>query len=366
MFYVAKREFGIRLLLACVAGTLACSADVGQPVQTQGVASVLLEVDSTVLSLGSVAQLSAKALDSAGNLIAGSGIEYLALNPDIATVAASGKITTIRAGVANFRASAGGESAEVEVVVLSPDPAFHDFNDNTIGPYANPSGLDLDFPVDPTGTGRGRVARFHYAGGFGDSNRELEWRFPRRWAEPAYFKGQFYLPVSDLSDGSVVRKLVYFQMHKNWGWYPPDGGLATGRTVVGLLGNALIVDATYNPDASTGKTADDVRLAQTIASGMQGNRWYTLEVFQQLESTIGGKDGILRVKLDGVLLFENTTMTWTDPAWVGNMKYGVPFPANDIYFERFNVGDQVNWDYGTFDEYRYWDDVQFSSHPLTR
>jgi Big-like domain-containing protein len=318
-----------------------------------------------VLSVGSVAHLSATALDSAGNVIPATGIEYTALNPDIATVGSNGVITTLQQGLASFRASAGSKSAETYVSIQARDPVFHDFNDGTIGPYVNPTGLDLDFPLDPTGSGRGRVARFHYKGGFGDTGRELEWTFARRWAQPVYFKGQFYVAVSDLAANSVIRKLVYFLMHKNYGWYPGDGGLATGRTVVVLSGNSLVVDATYNPDPSTGKSSDDVRTVRNIAEGMQGNRWYTLEVYQRLESAIGLNDGVLQVRLDGVLLFDDNTMTWTDPAWVGDMKYGVPFPAADIYFEHFRVGDQVNWNEGSFDEYRYWDDVQFSSRPLS-
>jgi hypothetical protein len=31
-----------------------------------------------------------------------------------------------------------------------------------------------------------------------------------------------------------------------------------------------------------------------------------------------------------------------------------------VYFQRYEFGDQVNYS-GTFDEYRYWDQVAFSS-----
>jgi hypothetical protein len=55
-------------------------------------------------------------------------------------------------------------------------------------------------------------------------------------------------------------------------------------------------------------------------------------------------------------------MTWTDPNWLTDTtKYPVPFDPADIYFEHFMVGNQVNLDQGSFDEIRYWDNVEFST-----
>ena len=126
-------------------------------------------------------------------------------------------------------------------------------------------------------------------------------------------------------------------------------------------GRDLVVDAVYKPARQTGKSSDDVRTWSTIARGLRGNTWYTLEVHQRMESALGRADGVLQVWLDGTLIFEKTTMRWADPAWVGGATGGVPFDASDIYFERFRVGDQVNWAGGAFDEYRLWDNVQFST-----
>jgi hypothetical protein len=83
-----------------------------------------------------------------------------------------------------------------------------------------------------------------------------------------------------------------------------------------------------------------------------------------MESAIGRADGILRIWLDDNLVFESAAMTWSDPAWVGDTSYGVPFDASDIYFESFQVGDQVLWDKGYFDEFRYWDNIQFSTRRI--
>jgi hypothetical protein len=54
-------------------------------------------------------------------------------------------------------------------------------------------------------------------------------------------------------------------------------------------------------------------------------------------------------------------MTWSDPLWVGDTSNSVPFEASDIYFMGFLVGQQVNSHDSSFDEYRYWDNVAFST-----
>jgi hypothetical protein len=239
--------------------------------------------------------------------------------------------------------------------------ASHNFNDGTLGPFENPWGVDLQLVADPTGSGRGKIARFHYAGTDQDRNRALAYSHPRGFGQPLFFRGDFYLPLSDLALSQ--RKLIYWQSHGSYTKYTTNGGLATGNTVVKLMGNSLEVDAGYKPAASTGKTADDVRTWATIAT-LEGNQWYTLEVEQTMESSLGAKDGVLRIWLNGTKLFEKATMSWADPAWVGDTTNSVPFQASDIYFETFLVGDQVNWT-GTYDEYRYWDNIAFSTRRIT-
>jgi hypothetical protein len=277
-------------------------------------------------------------------------------------VSPSGSVDAISTGLAVIEARVAGVSARADLTVVAGiDAASHDFNDGTIGPYINQAGADLDFISDPTGSGRGNVARFHYKGGGGDADASLEFRYPRSWSQPLYFKGEFYIPVTDLGATSAIRKLLYWQPHKNFEKYTVDGGLATGRTVVLLSASDLIVDATYNPASKTGKSSDDVRTVATLAKGLSGNTWYRLEMYQQTESAVGRADGVLEIWLDGQLVFNRSNMTWSDPAWIGSLDNGVPFDGSDIYFERFEVGDQVNWNEGGFDEYRYWDNVQFST-----
>jgi hypothetical protein len=355
-------------LLACLLTFPGCSADLAQSVAPwTTVASVDVKVDSSTLLIGHVAQVSLTAIDTAGNSMTVPEVFWTSITPDIATVSPSGAVTALQSGEAVIEGSAVGSKGRVEfTVVSSPDLAAATFDDGTLGPFVYPWKTELDFPADPTGSGHGRVARFHYQGGFSDDNRAMEFTYARKWAQPMYFKGEFYIPVSDLGADFLLRKLVYWQSHNDYGKYTKNGGLASGRTVVHLRGTELFVDATYDPAASTGKSSDDVRTVASLATNLEGNRWYTLEVYQKMESALGRADGTLQVWLDGKLVFSNNTMTWSDPAWVGDMSNGVPFTASDIYFEHFLVGQQEQNNKGTFDEYRYWDNVEFSSRRIGR
>lgn len=365
MNHTSKQAAFVTLLLACLLTTLSgCSSDrsVGP---ADNIASVTVNADSSLISVGHGARVSLTARDVAGATVAAPTISWVSLTPEVATVSPSGKVNAISIGAAVIEGRVAGLSGRVDLTVIAGlDQASHDFNDGTIGPYNNLAGTDLDFLPDPTGSGRGSVARLHYQAGSGDANRALEFRYPRRWGQPIYFKGEFYLPVGDLASRSVTRKLIYWQSHRDFEKYPVDGGLATGRTVVLLSANDLVVDATYNPAPNSGQSSDDVRTVETISAGLQGDTWYTLEVYQVMESAIGRADGVLQIWLNGQMVFNKATMRWSDPGWVGRATQGVAFEASDIYFERFRVGDQVNWNEGSFDEFRYWDNVQFSTREI--
>jgi hypothetical protein len=369
-------------LLACLAALPGCS-DISHVVSPVGkftppsslVAGLAVVSDSSTLTIGHSAQVSGTATDPQGNPVAAT-VSWTAVTPEIASVSAAGVVTALTSGEAIIEGRVADLSARGKIQVVLPpaaapaappqegapaDLASNDFDNGSLGPFTNPWLVDLDFPADPTGSGRGKVARFHYKGDIGDQNRAMLFAHKRGFGQPMYFRGEFNIAVDDIAASPVIRKLVYWQSQRDWGKYTKNGGLATGRTVVHLTGSDLIVDATFNPAAGSGRIADDVRTWDIIATGLKGNQWYTLEVFQQMESELGGSDGVLRVWLNGELLFEKTTMTWSDPLWVGDTSNSVPFEASDIYFMGFLVGQQVNRHDSSFDEYRYWDNVAFST-----
>jgi Bacterial Ig-like domain (group 2) len=377
-----KSSWSMSFLLVCAFLALpSCSSDISQAVDTgPPVASISVAVDSATLLVGHIAHASATVKDSAGNLINGSTINWSSLTPKIASVSPSGNVTAVASGSAVIEGKIGGASGMAPVtVVIPPDLASHDFNDGTFGLYTNPFPLDIDVVADPTGAGKGKVARLHYVratsdGSVFDVNREFQFTYPRRYGDPLYFRGDFYIQAADLGDGFVQRKLIYWQSHEDYTKYPLGYGGPNFRTVVVMYGNQLAVDATFNPAVGNG-TSDTHRTHVERLATIVPSTWYTLEVFQQLESSIGGADGILRVWLNGTMVFEKTTMQWTDPGWVGatgdytgswsnpGAGQGVVMDAADIYSQRFYIGDQFNWS-GVWNEYRYWDNVAFSTQRI--
>lgn len=391
MLVYKKQRHVLHLLVAGLVWALpGCSGDLSQLLSVDrflppgsSVAAVAVTADSTTLTVGHQAQVSGTALDADGNPVA-AVLTFSSLTPEIATVSETGLVAALASGELVFEGKVGGISSRGKIKVNGPETpggppgtvepdadavpanlASSDFENGSLAPFTNPWGTGVEVVADPTGSGRGNVTRFHYQAEIGDVNRALSFVHPRRWAEPMHFRGEFNIPVGDIRENEVLRKLVYWQPHSDYAKYS-NGGLASGRTVVHTTGSDLIVDATFNPLPGSGRTSDDVRTWEIVATGLKENQWYTLEVFQQMESALGRADGILRVWLNGALVFEKNTMTWSDPAWVGNTSGGVPFEASDIYFENFLVGEQVNRNDGGFNEYRYWDNVAFSTKRISK
>ena len=98
---------------------------------------------------------------------------------------------------------------------------------------------------------------------------------------------------------------------------------------------------------------------------LTGDRWYVVEVQLTMESSIGAGDGFTASGWTVVLFYEDTTLQLDRPCldWSAspNGGNGTPHDLADVYFERFDVGDQTD-STGNFDEYRYWDNVAFSNH----
>jgi Bacterial Ig-like domain (group 2) len=355
---------GAAMIQAAV-GSRVASANVTVESPVSPVAVVAVALDSTTLGIGHAAKATAVAKDAGGNVIPGQAVIWASLSPTIATVSSTGAVMAIAPGSATIKGTISGTSGSASVTVVQFSDSVilvsHDFNDGTIGPFNNNAGTDLDFVDDPTSpvSSRGKVARFYYLrpttdGSVRDVNRSIEYVQPQRYGQSMFFKGDFYIPVDDLGNGLTSRKLLYFFPHVDFKKY---GGIGseTFWTVITAQGSTLQLDVTSTrQDGTNGGFA--VNLG-TIAP----RTWYTLEIEQRMNSSISATDGIVRVWLNGALLYENTTVTWTDPNWLGNTVAGAQvLDPTDVYFERFDFGDQVNSRY-TYNEYRYWDNVAFSS-----
>jgi hypothetical protein len=169
--------------------------------------------------------------------------------------------------------------------------------------------------------------------GFLDQNHHVQQKFTPK-LDHVFARGYVYFksPEPGAEINLVQRKLMYFfsdpspadwSIVLNTWWHSPlDGKLwlainssRTGRTQV------------INWDIAT----------------LEWDTWYCLEVEVQA-NTPGLSDGILRVWVDGVNVYQSTTRELR-----GDFTDGL---------EEFQFGDQVSRN-GTFvvEEYRYWDDV---------
>lgn len=75
----------------------------------------------TLSALGQTVSLGAVVVGQDGSVVAGLAVSWVSLAPGVATVgASSGTVTSVGAGSAVIRASAGAVSGDAVVVVLSP------------------------------------------------------------------------------------------------------------------------------------------------------------------------------------------------------------------------------------------------------
>lgn len=279
---------------------------------------------------------------------------------------------------ATFTGSVDGETSIIRQV---------DFNDGTKGglgtwetatPGVSPSDLPkIDVIDDPTGSGRGKVARLRFRSlGLGDDNTSLV--EPTANGAPGneaalgigdpgrFYEFDFYIPSEVQARMNAFadfqQKLFYFKQSEYY------GGNWHYRGVVTILGTTLHHDITFEETPGDGDTHRTYGDTATISAG----QWYTLKVYLQRESAVGATDGIFRYWLDDVLQFEKTNATWSATAWIGqtmpNSSPARTTSAPDLYMDNILIGQQMNsvasGDTG-FDYYRYIDNLTISTESVS-
>jgi hypothetical protein len=243
-------------------------------------------------------------------------------------------------------------TAEAVPSALAPDTGYKvvasvDFEDGTVGTFTNPWGTGIDVVPDPANAGHGKVARIHYVTNATtqfDDNKAL---FPRGVSiglgNEMLFQGDFYIPATARMDASgpayVLRKLFRF------GW---DGKSFPHplETELVAFGPQFQVYNIYGSHDNTAATYIDPSVA-TLTSGA----WHRIKLQLKINSSFAASDGIVRVWVDSVLIFERTAQRWSDAAWTDR-------PANYVW-NSWGVGYQANGQQA-IDEYRYWDNIRFS------
>jgi uncharacterized protein YjdB len=109
--------------ISASAGGLTVSIPAHATAGTIRVFAVSVTPSTVTLNPGNTAQLSAAAMDSAGNTLAGTTITWSSSNPSVATVSTSGLLSAVAVGSAVITASGGGKSATANVTVVAQSPA---------------------------------------------------------------------------------------------------------------------------------------------------------------------------------------------------------------------------------------------------
>ncbi|HEX8904835.1 MAG TPA: Ig-like domain-containing protein, partial [Longimicrobiaceae bacterium] len=355
-----------------VAGTASVS------VQQVPIATLAVSPQSVSLNAGGTQQLVAVARDASGNVLTGRVVTWSTSNASVANVSPLGVVFALAGGTATITATSEGKTATASVAVsgstttgttggtfAAPDLASANFDNGSVAPYIDYGGTDLSLIDDPTGAGKGKVARFHYAGTSQDRNRAVEYQHAVRWGETIFFRGQFYLPPGSagMDDGFYQRKLIYYYPHVDYNKYGGGRGGPWFWSLITMFGAGLRWYGGYLPQTDPLVEVMTPPLAQIVTG-----HWYSLEQQLTMNTTPSARDGIVRIWLDGQLIYEKTDMRWTDPAWDGQVfsynGVGSVLDWNDVYFQRFQTGEQVNYMNGSFDEYRYWDNVAFSTRRI--
>ena len=321
-------------------------------------ATVVATVDSTTLAPGHTSQGHAIAKDAQGNVLTGKTSSWSSKNTAIATVdPTTGVVTGVSAGSVVIQATVDGVNGQASLnvsvpsIITAPAPSSgtlvsHDFEDGTLGGYYNPWGTGIDVVNDPTGGGHGKVARLHYAADGVtqyDDNKALfpTTGFAVALGDSLWFRGDFYLPSTLNDDPSVsMRKLV------KWGYLHDQWHFPEQSEVTLTLAGAQ-VQVTSTVVGPSNLPPDYTYTGVNVTKG----QWHRLEIQLKLNTTFAAQNGILRLWLDGTLIYDRTNMRWTDPLWTED--------PSSYNWPGWTVGDQMQAKVA-FDEYRYWDNVIYS------
>ncbi|MDQ6770302.1 MAG: Ig-like domain-containing protein [Gemmatimonadota bacterium] len=349
---------GVSMIQATVASRAASTiVTVKSPVSAVAVVAVAL--DSSSLAIGHSANASATAKDSAGNLITGQKVTWASASPTVATVSSTGTVTAVTAGSATIEAMVAGKSGSASLNVItvpgSSVLAFYDFNDGKPGPFNDWASPAVDYPADPTGSGRGKVVRILYTGykadpASSDHNMEFDTIHHYRYGETLWFKGDVYMPSGVVSGGpkdfNNQRKLLDYFRVNNARLFLTRETDGTLHWVAGDIMTGVYVEDRYI--GSTGvKLLDDT--------------WYTIEMKMVTNSADGIRDGRLEFYVN------NPSST---PDFVVSSGLGwITEKSGGTYFNSFRFGTQLTIHYPTdsvYSEYRYWDNVSFSTTRMGR
>lgn len=386
---VRRTTAGWVFVLATMSVAPGCGDAVTSP-STQMDEALRLSVTSATLEPGESLRIEATAAGT---------VSWESSDPQVVAVSATGVVVARREGEAEIIARAKGKrgKAKVRVDGTPEDPATgdptpapadpespptdpaptpadpsptptqptaasmllygHDFDDGTIGSFGQWGGhtpKPVSVIADPTGAGRGKVARVDYmydpaSGGSHDSNAGLYYRANPAGGHPGgvgfgeriYLAGDFYLPryphTAPAQAQFEQRKLIYVKFGN------PDS--RTGDLAIITWGRA----DKGGMDLSLVSGRNEGREQAYQLAPVAFDKWHRLEL-ELVANHKDASDGSIRVWLNGRLVKERKNVVLFSPS--GN--------ADSDFIYEYGIGNQEQWSPGdVMKNYRFWDNIEF-------
>lgn len=224
-----------------------------------------------------------------------------------------------------------------------------DFNDGTLGPFNDQGANEVTVIADPTGSGRGMVAKYPYAavtsGVPQDSNLAL---FPTSAftignagsgatnGDTLWFQGDYYID----SQNDYLRKLVYFKS------LSLQNAGHNSQTVHGHQPGSGVAGSQFIYSTWIDDFADNTSF---LATKPFLQAWTTIKVHLKVNSAPGVADGIVQAWWNGSLEYSVTNAAWG----------GAGYPSTWVW-DWFAIGEQCQASV-SFSENRYWDNLSFAT-----
>jgi hypothetical protein len=303
-------------------------------------------------------------------------VTWASSDPAVVAVSPDGVLAARKTGEAEVTARSNGKSGKVKVEVASPpptepapaptDPApgstlvyAHDFDDGTIGTFGQWGGYTpqpASVVADPTGSGRGSVARIVYerdpaSGGSPDVNAGLYAKVNPAgghaggvgFGERIYVAGDFYLPRY----GSTAPAQAQYDLRKLFYIKFGDPNSRSGHIVVNAYGRAD--RSGVDLGLASGLYGSSHYLQDYGLGSIGFDRWHRVEV-EIVANHRGMSDGIVRMWFNGQLVRERTGVLLFSPS---------PSEATDFIYE-YGIGNQEQWQASdVMKNYRLWDNIEF-------
>jgi hypothetical protein len=320
-------------------------------------------IQSTLSITSGTFQMTAIVKDQTGTTMAGTLPDaWHSSNTAAVTVSSTGLVTFVAVGSSNVTASlttpGGTITSNTCAVTATTGTNFvrSDFSSGSYSPqFYDPFGASRWTIIDdPTGSGRGKIAKVIYVTDGvvqTDDNQALlpaPGTFTITLGQEVWFQGDFYIDPAGRMDPTgpnlVQRKLF------RWG---NDDRVTIPSIEFELSSFGPQLAYVFQPSQAWSNNPPLEYIDPAVVSVTAG-AWHTLKARMKVNSAFGVADGIAQGWFDNVLILDQHAVEWSDASWIG------PYNPANYRFDDFGFGDQVSAS-AAVSEYRYWDNVSYAT-----